>query len=162
MKAQGSRRAKSLEQSHCRCRRPLLGTADEINENDLWNGDEKRLQKGQDLGDKMKNAFEELFENGFEKITVIGSDCYELTSQILTDSFNFLDTSEIVIGPATDGGYYLLGMHSPFKNLFENIAWSRENVFAETKKKIEQNNFSLYVLPALNDVDEEKDITFNF
>ena len=136
--------------------------ADEIAINDLWNGYEKCLQSGSDLGERMSNAFECLFEKGFTKIVIIGSDCYELDEQMISGSFLKLNEYEIVIGPATDGGYYLLGMQSPFKNLFENITWSSNSVLNESKKQIEQQNLSLFLLPLLNDVDEEKDITFDY
>lgn len=136
--------------------------ADEINTNDLWNGNDKYLQKGNGLGEGMKNAFEYLFANGFKKIIIIGSDCFDLTEEILSNAFLQLNEKQIVIGPATDGGYYLLGMQSPLKDLFENKAWSSDTVFNDTIKQIRKNNFSVYLLPALNDVDEERDITFNY
>ena len=132
--------------------------ADEIITNDLWNGYEKCLQSGIDLGERMSNAFECLFEKGFTKLVIIGSDCFELDEQMITAAFFKLDEYEIVIGPATDGGYYLLGMQSPFKNLFENITWSSNSVFNETIKKINQHNLSVCLLPTLNDVDEAIDI----
>lgn len=136
--------------------------ADEVTTNDLWNGYEKWLQSGTDLGERMSNAFESLFKNGFTKIVIIGSDCLELDKKILSDAFLNLNEYEIVIGPATDGGYYLLGMKYPFKNLFENIIWSSNIVFNETIKQIEKRNLTLFLLPILNDVDEEKDITFDY
>jgi uncharacterized protein len=136
--------------------------ANDVNDNDLWDGYKKKLQLGNDLGERMHNAFAALFESGFKKVCIIGSDCYELTPEIINTAFKKLDTASIVIGPATDGGYYLLGMQAPLKNIFENISWSSEQVFAQTKKIIEQHRYSLSLLPVLNDVDEEKDITFAF
>jgi len=136
--------------------------ADEVTTNDLWNGYEKWLQSGTDLGERMSNAFESLFKKGFTKIVIIGSDCLELDEKMILDAFLKLNEYEIVIGPATDGGYYLLGMKSPFKNLFENIIWSSNIVFNETIKQIEKRNLTLFLLPILNDVDEEKDITFDY
>jgi len=136
--------------------------ADEIATNDLWNGYEKCLQSGSNLGERMSNAFECLFEKGFTKIIIIGSDCFELDEKIISGAFLKLNEYETVIGPATDGGYYLLGIQSPFKNLFENITWSSNSVFDETIKQIEQRNLSLFLLPSLNDVDEAKDITFDY
>lgn len=135
---------------------------DEITTNDLWNGYEKCLQSGNDLGERMSNAFEYLFEKGFTKIVIIGSDCFELDEKMISNAFLKLNENEIVIGPATDGGYYLLGMQLPFKNLFENIVWSSDSVFNETIKQIQQHKLSLYLLPELSDVDEEKDITFKW
>ncbi|CAN5640482.1 TIGR04282 family arsenosugar biosynthesis glycosyltransferase [soil metagenome] len=140
----------------------LVFYADEITTNDLWNGNEKYLQSGSDLGERMSNAFEWVLEKGYDKIIIIGSDCFELDEKMIVDAFLKLNEYEIVIGPATDGGYYLLGMQSPFKNLFQNITWSSKNVLNETIKQILQHNLSSYLLPALNDVDDEKNITFKW
>ncbi len=132
--------------------------ADYLNEDDVWNGYEKRLQKGNDLGERMKNAFEELFNLGFEKVCIIGSDCYELTSPVIEEAFENLQTCKTVIGPANDGGYYLLGMQYPFKDVFSNIEWSTENVFIETINKINTQSLTCHLLTSLNDIDEEKDL----
>lgn len=136
--------------------------ADELNQNDLWNGNEKHQQIGDGLGQRMKNAFKYLFEKGYTKILIIGSDCYELTSDILHSAFEKLDHSATVIGPASDGGYYLLGMRSPYLFLFDNIKWSTDIVFYQTLGIIRENNLSLSLLPQLTDVDEAKDITFTY
>lgn len=136
--------------------------ADFINENDLWDGYNKHLQQGNDLGDRMENAFNAVLKLGFEKICIIGSDCYELSSEILAEAFKNLDNSSVTIGPASDGGYYLLGMQAPLKNIFKSILWSTGEVFTQTQTLIEQQHFSLQLLPILNDVDEEADIIFTF
>jgi uncharacterized protein len=132
--------------------------ADHINEDDVWNGYEKRLQSGNDLGERMKNAFEELFAGGFEKVCIIGSDCYELTADIINQAFKNLRSCETVIGPANDGGYYLLGMQFPFKDVFGNIEWSTKNVFIETMHKIRTQSLTCHLLIYLNDIDEEEDL----
>ena len=136
--------------------------ADEINENDLWNGFEKKLQTGTGLGQRLKNAFEELFILGHKQVCIIGSDCYQLTTCIVKEAFEKLQSNDVVIGPATDGGYYLLGMCSPLKDLFRGIAWSRENVMADTLKLALGLKLLVQHLPVLNDVDEEKDIDFDY
>ncbi len=136
--------------------------ADEINENDLWNGFEKKLQTGTGLGQRLQNAFEELFKLGHKQVCIIGSDCYQLTSSIVKEAFEKLQSNDVVIGPATDGGYYLLGMCSPLKDLFRGIAWSRENVMADTLKLALGLKLLVQHLPVLNDVDEEKDIDFDY
>lgn len=136
--------------------------ADFINENDLWNDYTKKMQQGNDLGERMKNAFETVLYLGYKKVCIIGSDCYELKADIIADAFKALDVVDTTIGPATDGGYYLLGMQAPIKNIFENILWSTEQVFAQTEKLIQQLQYSLHLLPPLNDVDGENDIKFTF
>ena len=136
----------------------------EIIADDLWYGNNiiKKQQKGNDLGEKMSNAFKEVFSNGHKKVVIIGSDCYELTTEIINESINALYNNETVIGPAKDGGYYLLGMKAPFKNVFENIEWSTATVFKKTMEMFSENNISVSVLIELNDVDTEDDITFPY
>jgi uncharacterized protein len=132
--------------------------ADYINEDDLWNGFEKRLQHGDDLGERMKNAFAELFDAGFKNICIIGSDCYELSSNILADAFEKLHTTAVVAGPVSDGGYYILGMNKPVPDFFMNKEWSTDTVFADTLKDAAALNLNLYQLPMLNDIDTEADL----
>lgn len=136
--------------------------ADELNQCDLWDGNEKYLQTGDDLSDRMKNAFNCVFAKGYSKVIIIGSDCFELTPSIIDSAFDYLDESDIVIGPAKDGGYYLLGMSTLHPYLFENIQWSTNRVFNETLEIIRENNLSISLLPELNDIDEAKDITFTY
>ena len=136
--------------------------ADELNGNDLWDGNEKYLQSGVDLGDRLKNAFNCVFAKGYSKVIIIGSDCFELTPDILNSAFDKLNRSDIVIGPAKDGGYYLLGMGKPNPYLFDNIQWSTNRVLHETIEIMRENNLSFSLLTELNDIDEAKDITFTY
>lgn len=134
--------------------------SDFVNEDDIWNRAEfqKMLQRGDNLGDKMSNAFIEAFDMGYKGVVIIGSDCIELNSEILMDAFTILEESDIVLGPANDGGYYLLGMQKHHKQLFENKSWSTENVLPDTLLDISNLKLSLKLLPTLSDVDEEKDL----
>ncbi len=138
--------------------------ADYINNDDLWENEiyYKEMQTGFDLGERMKNAFELLFDKGYKEIAIIGSDCYELTTEILVTAFNQLKNVDVVIGPATDGGYYLLGMNIFIPQLFEKKYWSSKTVSSETINEIISYNYSLYQLQALDDIDEEKDVTFSY
>jgi rSAM/selenodomain-associated transferase 1 len=116
-----------------------------------------KIQQGNDLGEKMKNAFEEAFFLGFHKVVIIGTDCPDLTSDLLCQSFEQLDQTDLVIGPAGDGGYYLLGMKSTHPFLFEDIEWSTSQVFSQTLAAAKKNNLSFGQLPVLHDIDEEED-----
>lgn len=136
--------------------------ADFVNDDDLWNGYAKKLQHGTDLGERMKNAFDEIFNDGYSSACIIGSDCRQLTTKISEQAFSSLQAADCVIGPAADGGYYLLGMKAPLKNLFENIVWSSENVFAATRQIIYEKKLSHAELPILKDVDEASDIDFDY
>ncbi|MEX0288481.1 MAG: TIGR04282 family arsenosugar biosynthesis glycosyltransferase, partial [Flavobacteriaceae bacterium] len=86
--------------------------SESIWENDVWDSKiyAKKLQIGSDLGQKMANAFEEGFNSGFKKIVIIGSDMYDLSQEELEEAFSKLENHDFVVGPAEDGGYYLLGM----------------------------------------------------
>lgn len=132
---------------------------EEIIENDLWNtpGFVKKLQSNDDLGSKMKNAFKELFAIGYEKVIIIGSDCFELTTTIIEAALILLKNNDAVIGPAKDGGYYLLGMKKLIEPIFENKQWSTNTVFKETISDLKENNFSFACLPVLTDIDTEED-----
>lgn len=131
-----------------------------IEADDIW-GDEafnKQIQSGNDLGERMQNAFAYAFENGYEKAIIIGTDCFELTPAIITEALDQLKNHDVVIGPATDGGYYLLGMKKMYRKIFEVKTWSSSSVFKDTMNTIDKLQLSCYQLEILNDVDEEKDL----
>ena len=132
--------------------------ADEVNDNDVWNGFKKKLQHGDDLGERMQHAFQELFAAGFSKICIIGSDCFELTTEIVTTAFEKLGRTDVVMGPVMDGGYYLLGTNRLIPEFFTNKTWSTATVFADTLKDAAVLNISVTQLPVLNDIDTEKDL----
>jgi rSAM/selenodomain-associated transferase 1 len=131
-----------------------------IDEKDIWKHEtyKKQMQKGNDLGERMLNAFEHAFKNGYEEVVIIGTDCFELTSSIINDAFTFLKKHDIVIGPAKDGGYYLLGMKKLYPELFQNIYWSTENVLIQTIAVCSKGSLTYHLLQQLSDVDEEKDL----
>jgi uncharacterized protein len=117
---------------------------------------DKRIQRGDNLGEKMKNAFAEVLRTN-SKAIIIGSDCATLNENIINDAFQLLEDQDIVIGPAKDGGYYLLGMKQLYPSLFENIAWSSDTVFASTLAEVKKLNLTYGILPTLSDIDTEQD-----
>lgn len=126
---------------------------------DLWNGEGfiKKLQADAELGKKMSDAFNELFNNGYKQVIIIGSDCLQLQTGFINDAFEMLQHKDMVIGPANDGGYYLLGMNQMHYFIFEHKSWSTELVLEETMKDAIQHNLSVGLLPELIDVDTEED-----
>jgi rSAM/selenodomain-associated transferase 1 len=138
--------------------RKMVYYSDYIVQNDLWKGYLKLLQHGNDLGERMKNAFKEAFANGYNKAVIIGTDCFEITRLIIERAFEKLDETDIVIGPAADGGYYLLGMKKLYPALFENIAWSTGTVFNSSIAVCNSLGLTCSMLEMLHDVDEEKDL----
>ncbi len=129
-----------------------------IHENDIWDAEiyQKYQQEGEDLGFRMQNAFQNSFDAGYNKVMIIGSDLYDLTPKHINDAFNKLDNNDVVIGPAEDGGYYLLGMKKLQSNIFENKAWGTETVRKDTLNDLQK--VSVHLLEELNDVDVIEDI----
>jgi len=115
------------------------------------------VQAGNDLGSRMANAFGRIFSKGYEKIVILGTDCGELESRILAEAFELLENHEVVIGPASDGGYYLLGMKKLIVDLFVDIPWSTEKVLFLTMEKLENKSISYDLLKTLSDVDRIED-----
>jgi len=132
--------------------------SEKIIEDDLWNRSnyQKREQFGKDLGEKMKNAIEDGFKKKYTKIIVIGSDLFDLKPSLINDAFEKLDNNDVIIGPATDGGYYLIGLKKLHLKIFENKNWGTSTVREDTLKNLEKVN--VHLLPMLNDIDVIEDI----
>ncbi len=132
--------------------------SEEIWKNDIWdiNTFDKKLQKGLDLGERMSNAFKNGFEKGYQKIIIIGSDMYDLSQEDIENAFLKLSDNDYVIGPAEDGGYYLLGMTKWNKNLFKNKEWGTQTVLNDTLNTLKNEKKQL--LETKNDVDYYEDI----
>ena len=113
-------------------------------------------QQGQDLGEKMENAFKDAFAKSYQRVIIIGTDLPDITQQDLEDAFLHLKEKEVVIGPAKDGGYYLLGMKSLNSKVFKNKAWSTASVLKNTLEDFKNKEVKL--LKSLNDIDVLSDI----
>lgn len=132
--------------------------SEEIWENDIWKNTiyDKKVQQGKYLGQRMANAFKDGFERGFEKIIIIGSDMYDLDQEDLENAFKQLTQNDFVIGPAEDGGYYLLGMKKLKPELFENKNWGTNTVLKDTLADLKNEKTKL--LEIRNDIDQYEDI----
>jgi rSAM/selenodomain-associated transferase 1 len=115
------------------------------------------VQEGQDLGERMANAFASSFESGMDKVVLIGTDCPTLQSQHLNQAFEALTHSDLVLGPATDGGYYLIGMKCRADYLFEGIAWSTAEVLSQTLAVATAHGLHFNLLDELSDIDTQED-----
>ena len=115
-------------------------------------------QKGDTLGEKMFKAFEQQFEKGYEKIVLIGSDTPQLPANYIRQSFDALDTNDIVLGPSADGGYYLIALKKEMlhKKLFDNVTWSSSLVLEQTLHKVHDKK--VHLLSVLNDIDTLEDL----
>lgn len=132
--------------------------SEDIQQNDLWDNNffNKALQHGNDLGERMEHAFKMLFEKNYKKVIIVGSDLLDLNTKLIENAFNSLEENHAVIGPAKDGGYYLLGMKTLNPGVFKNKDWGTETVLEHTKKDF--SNKTLYVLETLNDIDYIEDL----
>ncbi|WP_034885980.1 TIGR04282 family arsenosugar biosynthesis glycosyltransferase [Gillisia sp. JM1] len=132
--------------------------SEQIHENDIWDTSiyNKKQQAGQGLGERMEHAFETGFKNGYSNIIIIGSDMYDITSEEINQAFEKLNDHDFVIGPAEDGGYYLLGMSKLKPALFANKEWGTNTVLNDTLQDLDKENKVL--LEAKNDVDYFSDI----
>lgn len=124
----------------------------------FWDGFFVRQQQGAGLGQRMHHAFDALFKNGYRRVVIIGSDCAELTTPLLQQAFDALHKSSVLIGPATDGGYYLLGLTELLPSLFQNKSWSTGTVLADTLRDLHHLQRTPVLLPRLSDVDEITDV----
>ena len=129
-----------------------------IRENDIWDASifQKHQQVGEDLGIRMLHAFKNGFKAGYKKVIIIGSDLYDLTSETIENAIIALENNEVVIGPAEDGGYYLLGMNSLEEKIFKNKDWGTETVRKDTLEDLRDKK--VFLLGELNDVDVFEDI----
>jgi rSAM/selenodomain-associated transferase 1 len=126
--------------------------------NDGWAEDlfYKRKQSGVDLGARMQHAFEKLFEVGYQKCIIIGSDLFDLTAHHVQEAFQKLDNADVVLGPAEDGGYYLLGLKKVIPSVFINKHWGTSSVLTDTLKDLE--NHQVECIETLNDIDTFEDL----
>lgn len=115
-------------------------------------------QRGDSLGARLRHATQAAFKEGAERVVVIGTDAPWLTAQAVNAAFDALLRDDVVLGPAEDGGYYLIGLSKPMPGLFEGIAWSTAEVYAQTLECARQLNASVHALPTGYDVDTIDDL----
>lgn len=127
-----------------------------------WLGPSHRyfLQRGADLGERLQNGFMTMFGQKYNQVIALASDCPDLPVEILKQAVSNLQTHKAAIGPAPDGGYYLIGFSkdSFVPDAFKGISWSTETVFQETMAKIEAESKDVYMLPEWQDIDTKTDL----
>lgn len=124
----------------------------------LGNDLEYQSQGEGDLGVRMERSLINAFKQKAEQVIIIGTDCPDLNSRILAVAFEQLKTFNLVLGPALDGGYYLIGLQQPQPELFTNIPWGTDQVLIETLKIAKSRDLSIYSLPLLADIDRPEDL----
>jgi len=132
--------------------------SESIQDNDIWDDSffNKKLQYGNDLGERMQNAFQQLFDSNYKNVIIIGSDLLDLNSAIINKAFSLINEYDAVIGPAKDGGYYLLGLKAANPKLFKNKVWGTETVRRDTLNDLK--NSTVFTLDELNDIDTFEDM----
>jgi hypothetical protein len=138
----------------------FLFYSDFVDRTDLFNNAvyKKYTQCSGTLGDRMRYAFSIPFKNEYKYVVMIGADCYTLQEDHLHDAFEKLKHHDVVIGPALDGGYYLIGMKKFVQCLFENKSWSTNNLLEETKNELTEKNTTYAEIAPLQDIDTIQDI----
>ncbi|MCI5132672.1 MAG: glycosyltransferase [Candidatus Electrothrix sp. EH2] len=145
------------------------GSAEEMR---CWLGRNFSLkqQQGHDLGERMCHAFEQTWQQGAERVLLIGSDCPGIELSILESGFKYLAGHDLVLGPAADGGYYLIGLRADVQHckqksckhnynlLFQKIKWGSEEVLHQTIQQAETAKLSFALLPELHDIDRPEDL----
>ncbi|MDF1513411.1 MAG: TIGR04282 family arsenosugar biosynthesis glycosyltransferase [Anaerolineae bacterium] len=114
-------------------------------------------QTNGDLGSRMARSFQQAFQNGAHAVALTGSDIPGLNSSLITRAFTLLENHRGVIGPAEDGGYYLIGLRAPGYGLFHGIEWSSPDVLTQTEILAQQQELQLIQLPMLKDMDDSED-----
>jgi uncharacterized protein len=123
---------------------------------DLW----YREQPAGDLGDRMCGAFRSAFEQGYQSVMIVGTDCPGLTTDFMAQGFASLQNYMVTIGPAIDGGYYLIGLQQLVPELFQGITWSTATVFSETLAITDRLQLPTHLLPSLSDIDLPADLQY--
>jgi rSAM/selenodomain-associated transferase 1 len=116
------------------------------------------LQEGADLGERMHRAILKGFELGFRQVVLIGTDCPGLTTFLINEAFDLLEANDAVIGPARDGGFYLIGLNAPMPELFLNRRWSTPEVLQDSLRILREKGAEWALLPALSDIDTIDDL----
>lgn len=132
--------------------------SDRIGDDAIWPRTEfqKELQQGPSLGDRMEQAFATAFSRGYKRVVLIGSDLPDLRTADLEQAFKALEEKEVALGPASDGGYYLIGLTGPIPGLFEDKPWGTAQVLEHTLSDL--SGFQVSLLEEKNDVDRYEDI----
>ena len=116
------------------------------------------VQEGDNLGERMRRAFEERFKEGYERVVIIGADSPTLPTAYIEQALQ--SQKEVVIGPSTDGGYYLIGMQGKVTDVFEGVSWGTDQVLSETLDVLKGQRAEAELLPVWYDVDLPEDLRF--
>ncbi len=123
-----------------------------------WPNQQKFVQEGESLGDRMKHAFQQGFDMGYDRIIGVGADLPDLSAEVMQEGLAALEANDSVFGPSEDGGYYLIGMREMIPQIFENKPWSTDGLLELTMTELHSLGHSCAQLRILNDVDTIEDL----
>jgi len=116
------------------------------------------LQSGKNFAERFENTLRQVFSNNYAEVIIIGDDCVAFDSKLIIDAFNKLSYNDYVVGPASDGGFYLLGLKYFQNESFKNITWQTSSVTNELIKNISNEGSAFQLLPVLSDIDSKHDL----
>ena len=116
------------------------------------------VQTGSNLGDRMADAFARSFAQGLERVVLIGSDCPQIATRHIRQANRALQDHAVVVGPAVDGGYWLVAQRSPGTDIFRNVPWSHEDTLAAARSRLQDLGVGWWELEELNDLDTRDDL----
>jgi len=115
-------------------------------------------QVGEDLGQRLHRTFVDLFAKGYKQVIIVGTDVPALPLSVYQEAFAMLGRSDVVLGPALDGGYYLIGLTQPAEQLFAGVPWSTDQVLAVTQQQANALGLTIELTTAWRDVDTIADL----
>ncbi|HMU44240.1 MAG TPA: DUF2064 domain-containing protein [Ignavibacteriaceae bacterium] len=133
-------------------------SSDFSSNNSIRLGSYNILQTGKNFAERFENTLHQMFSNKYEEVIIIGDDCVAFDSKLIVDAFTKLSCNDYVVGPAFDGGFYLLGLKYFQKETFKNIQWQTSTVTNELITNILNEGSIFDLLPALSDIDSERDL----
>ncbi len=138
----------------------LVEPPERVGEVGRWLGSpwKVRGQVDGDLGERLAAAFHDAFTAGASRVVAIGSDCLDVDGALLGRAFDLLTAADAVVGPATDGGYYLIGLSRPVAGCFDQIPWSTTETLAVTRTRLAAAGCTVAELPVLRDLDTPEDL----
>lgn len=133
-------------------------SSDFTSNNSIRFGSYNILQSGKNFAERFENTLHQMFSDKYEEVIIIGDDCVAFDSKLIIDAFNKLSSNDYVIGPASDGGFYLLGLKYFQHETFKNIQWQTSSVTNELITNISNGGSTFQLLPVLSDIDSEHDL----
>ena len=115
-------------------------------------------QKGNNFDERIRSTVSSVFKLGYDEVIIVGNDCPNLSPELIEHSFNSLTSNDIVVGPSSDGGFYLLALNKNDENIYKDVQWYSGKVLSQLLDNIIKSNFTFVLLPDLNDIDDYSDL----